>query len=221
MKLGAEDYARIAAAVAAAERTTAGEIRCVLADQRELMPFVLVAGAAALILPGMALIAGVGPDVFTSLTGGWTVIDPTPARALQWYIGLQAAVFAIVAAAGLSPLTRWLTPPALRSALVHRAALAQFMALGLTHTRDRTGVLLFVSLAQRRAEVLADIGIYEKAPTQVWDEVVGLLIAGLKRGDASDGFMQAATRTGEILSAYLPSRTDDSNELPNQVVQVR
>ncbi len=221
MKLSEDDHAKIAAAVAAAERGTSGEIRCVLADKRDLMQLAFVAGAAALVLPGIALIAGLRPDMLTGLTGGWTVIDPAPAQALQVYVALQAVVFAAVIGIGLSPLARWLMPAAWENAIVRRAAEAQFVALGLTHTRDRTGVLLYVSVAQRRAQVLADIGIHAKAPEPVWDEVVALLVEGLKRGDAAEGFAAAATRTGEILSAHLPPRMDDANELPDHVTEVR
>ncbi|HET9161336.1 MAG TPA: TPM domain-containing protein [Caulobacteraceae bacterium] len=92
------------------------------------------------------------------------------------------------------------------------------MALGLHRTRDRTGVLLYVSEAERRAEVFADDGVYARAPPEVWGEVVDRLIAGLKRGAPADGFVSAVERTGEILSACLPPRTDDADELPNDLV---
>ena len=103
--------------------------------------------------------------------------------------------------------------------LAHFAAtLEQFMALGLHRTRDRTGVLLYVSVAERRAEVFADDGIHAKAPPEVWGEVVDRLIGGLKRGAPADGFVAAIERTGEILAAYLPPRDDDTDELANDLV---
>ena len=140
---------------------------------------------------------------------------------LAVYVGAQAIVFAVVMLVGGTPLGRMLTPSAWRKAWVHRAAVTQFEALGLTRTRDATGVLLYVTLAHHRAEVLADSGIHAKAPTQVWDEVVGLLLDGVKRGDAAGGFVNAATRTGEILSAHLPPRSDDANELSDSVFLTR
>jgi putative membrane protein len=221
MKLSEDDHDRIAQAIVTAERGTSGEIRCVLADQRDLMQLAFIAAAVALVLPGLGLILGIGPDVVFGLTGGWSVFDPRPAQYMQLYVATQAVVFAVVVGVGLSPLPRWLTPAQMQAAMVRRAAMAQFVALGLTHTRDRTGVLLYVSLPLRRAEVLADAGIWKAAPEESWDDVVALLVDGLKAGSATDGFVAAVTRTGEILSAYLPPRDDDRNELPDRVMETR
>lgn len=221
MRLSEQDHLKVAQAVAGAERGTSGEIRCVMADGRDPLRVALIAAAAALVLPGIGLVFGLQPQMLLGVTGGWSIADPTPVAALEMFVAEQVVLFLVVLGLGLTPLSRMLTPPAWRKAWAHRAAEAQFEALGLVHTRDRTGVLLYVNLAQRRAEVLADVGIYEKAPTQVWDEVVGMLIDGVKRGDTAEGFAKAATRTGEILSAYLPPRPDDTNELPDGLVRTR
>jgi putative membrane protein len=220
MKLSEQDHLAIAEAVAAAERTTSGEIRCVLADGHDPIRLGFIAACAALIVPALALVAGFHPEAVATRFGGWEAAHPS-AGGLTVYVGAQALLFAVVMLVGGTPIGRALTPPAWRKAWVHRAAVAQFEALGLTRTRDATGVLLYVNLAHHRAEVLADSGIYAKAPSQVWDDVVGLLLDGIKRGAAADGFVQAATRTGEILSAYLPPRPDDANELSDGLIRTR
>lgn len=222
MNLSNEDHLRIAAAVAAAERTTSGEIRCVLAEGRDPVRLGFIAGCAALIVPALALLVGFQPEAVAARLGGWEAGHAGAlASGLAVYVAAQAVVFAVVMLVGGTPLGRMLTPSPWRKALVHRAAVEQFEALGLTRTRDATGVLLYVNLAQHRAEVLADSGIYAKAPTQVWDEVVGLLLEGVKHGDVAEGFVRAAGRTGEILSAYLPPRDDDANELSDSVFLTR
>jgi putative membrane protein len=214
-----EDQARIAEAVAAAEKTTAGEIFCVLApevsDYRET-PLVWAA-AAALILPGAALLAGLRPDVLTRLFGGWTVGHATATdSALSVYIALQAVTFIVAAlVVSIPPVRRALTPGALKAARVKRAAMEQFMNHGLHLTRNRTGVLIFAALAEHRVEVIADEGIYKAAPNTVWDDVVADLIAGMKRARVADGFVAAVTRVGEILSTHVPVREGDTNELPD------
>ena len=222
-----EDHKRIAEAVAAAERGTSGEIRCVLASQsadyrRNALTW---AAGASLLVPAGALLLGFRPEALTKLFGGWTVghlaaRDSQIVAALTTYIGLQTAVFIL---AWLLASWRALRRPrpwrrSWSNARVHTATLGQFMALGLHRTRDRTGVLLYASVAERRAEVFADDGIYAKAPPEVWGEVVDRLLAGLKRGAPADGFVAAVERTGEILAACLPPRDDDTNELPNDLV---
>ncbi|WP_421736265.1 TPM domain-containing protein [Caulobacter sp.] len=222
-KMTPEDQARIASAVAAAEKTTAGEIFCVLApevsDDRET-PLVWAA-ATALVLPAAALLAGLRPDMLTRLFGGWTVghataIDTAIFSTLTVYIALQAAVFILSALfVSIPPVRRALTPGALKTAAVKRAAMDQFMSHGLHLTRDRTGVLIFAALAEHRVEVIADEGIYKAAPNAVWDAVVADLVAGMKQDKVADGFVAAVARVGEILSNHVPVRQADTNELPD------
>jgi putative membrane protein len=221
-----DDAARIAAAVAAAERGTSGEIRCVLADDADPMRAAFAAGCVALAAPALALLFGFAPQNLMGAVGSWTAAHgeagvAAAAAALQAYVAVQAVVLVLALAIAFSPIPRWLTPTAWRKAAVDRAATAQFEALGLANTRERTGVLLYVSLSYRRAEVLADEGIYAKAPHQAWTEVIALLTAPLSRGEAADGFVAAVGRVGEILAAYLPRRDDDTNELPDGPVMTR
>jgi len=227
MTMTEQDHDRIAAAVAKAEATTSGEIYCVLApavsDYRET-PLAWAAGAA-LVLPALALLLGFEPQMLTRLfSGGWDVghaaaADRTIFTALAIYVGLQAVVFVVAAlVVMIPPVRRALTPKSLKAERVHRAAMQQFLSHGLQATRERTGILLFASLAEHRAEVIADEGIYSVAPNAVWDEVVNLLIAGLKRRDIPGGFETAVARCGEILAQYVPPRTDNPNELPDRLV---
>lgn len=229
MAMTEQDHDRIAAAVAKAETTTAGEIYCVLApavsDYRETP--LAWATAAALVLPAAALLLGFQPQTLTALFGGWTVghaaaTDATILTALTTYVALQAAMFVVAAlVVAVPPVRRALTPVSLKAERVHRAAMEQFLSHGLHATRDRTGVLLFASLAERRAEVVADEGIYKVTDPAVWDEVVDLLIAGLKRRKTADGFVAAVELSGRILAAHVPATGDDNpNELPDRLVEL-
>ncbi len=217
------DFDRVAQAVAQAEKTTAGEIICVLApevsDYRETP--LAWAAAAALVLPAAALLAGFRPKMLTRLFGGWTIghqaaQDGAILSALSTYIALQAVVFAVAAlVVSIPAVRRALTPSSLKAARVRRAAMEQFLARGLHMTRDRTGVLIFAALAEHRVEVIADEGIYKAAPNTVWNDVVADLVAGLKRDAIADGFVAAVTRAGQILAAHVPPRPDDANEFPD------
>src|SRR5205085_463078 len=74
----------------------------------------------------------------------------------------------------------------------HTEALRQFFAQGLHQTENRTGVLIFASLAERYAEIVADAGINAKVTPQVWDQAIAALIAGMKQGRAGDGVVASA-----------------------------
>lgn len=223
IEMSPQDLDRIAAAVAQAEKTTAGEIFCVLApevsDYRETP--LAWAAIAALVLPAGALFAGFRPEMLTRLFGGWSVghaaaQDGAILSALSTYIVLQLVVFVIAAlVVSIPPIRRALTPGSLKTARVRRAAMEQFLSHGLHVTRDRTGVLIFAALAEHRVEVIADEGIYAAAPNTAWDTVVADLVAGLKRDRIADGFVAAVARAGEILAAHVPPRPDDRNELPD------
>lgn len=227
MMLTPDDHLRIAEAVAVAERGSRGEIRCVLARESADYGRGAIAWAAgsALVLPAVLLLLAVEPEALARLFGGWTIAhlaaqDNQTAAALAAYVAVQGVVFLLAwGLASWAPLRRRLTPSRVAASRVHAAALEQFAALGLHRTRDHTGVLIYASLAERRAEVLADEGIYARTPPQVWDEVVDRLVAGLRRGDAAGGFVEAISRTGEILADCLPPRDGDRNELPDGLIE--
>jgi putative membrane protein len=181
----------------------------------------------SLIGPPLLLLAGFDPEVLASRFGAWGVGHLAAAEAriastLTVYIAVQTLLFA--GAYGLAawrPVRKLFTPARARKERAHLAAIDQFQALGLPYTRDRTGILLFVSADDHHAEVLADEGIYAKAPKEVWNEVVALLVEGLKRDAPADGFVAAVERSGQILQACLPPRADDRDELPNTLVEAK
>jgi putative membrane protein len=221
--LSQADQDRIAKAVADAEKTTAGEIYCVLApevgDDRNTP--LIWATAAALLLPALALLAGFRPEMLSRLFGGWSVghaaaHDVAILSALLTYVGLQAAIFGVTAALVSIPAVRHaLIPAAIKKARVRQAAMDYFLAKDLHLTRDRTGVLIFAALAEHRVEVIADEGVHAAAPATAWDDVVADLVAGLKRGAIADGFVAAIARAGAVLAAHVPPRPGDTNELPD------
>jgi putative membrane protein len=112
---------------------------------------------------------------------------------------------------------RTLTPKAVKAERVHDAALQQFVSRSLHTTSARTGVLLFVALAEHRAEVIADEGVYAVAPYEVWDSVVARLVDGVKRGRLADGLVAAIERAGEILAEHVPSNGENPNETPDEL----
>lgn len=164
---------------------------------------------------------GLRPEALFGALSGWS--SGQDQDLLRWsdllaYIGLQAVVFAAISGGWLiAPLRRLLTPPGFKTARVRSAAKAQFEALGLTHTRDGTGVLIFASLADHRAEVLADAGIWTKTTPADWQVIAEGLAGRIAAGDIAGGFVQAVGEAGELLAGPFPRADDDRNELPDRL----
>ena len=211
MTLTPSDLEAITASVREAETRTTGEIYCVVsersADYAET-PLVWAAGVA-LLGPALLLLAGVqvsAPD----LLGGWTAAHADSAAQAA---ARQALIGAIL------PARLLLTPRGLKRERVRRRAQEQFIAKNLHATRERTGVLIFVSLAEHMAELIADESIAAKVEPDVWDRAMAALTAGLKRGEPAAGFAAAVGLCADTLAEHFAVRAGDNpNELPDAVV---
>lgn len=150
---------------------------------------------------------------------------------ILWLAGLATGVVAVYAAQILAflgfavlfhwpPLKHLLVPRSVQRRQAQRLAHEQFYAQGLHLTRGRTGVLLFVSVAERYVEILADQGIYQRVPEGTWDRLVAELVARVREGRVAEGFLGAIAACGDILAARCPREPDDRNELPDRLVQI-
>lgn len=223
-----DDKSRVARAVEAAEARTTGEVYCVVAGQSADYREVPLAwgAAAALAVPALLLLGGVrvtAPDLFAE---GWTAAQVTAAAeaaahgALLGAILLQALLFLAVALLVALPSIRLLmTPKPLKRERVQRRAEELFLSKNLAATRERTGILIYVSVAEHMAELIADEGIAAKVDDKVWDEAMARLMAGFKAGEPARGFEDAVGLCADILAEHFPPRPKDNpNELPDHVV---
>ena len=101
---------------------------------------------------------------------------------------------------------------------VQQKAYESFMQLNLHRTKDRTGILIFVSMLEHRIMVIADSGINDEAPENYWQDVVAVLSARIRSGDLANGLCEAITLCGELLAEKFPISEDDQNELKNTVI---
>lgn len=212
-----------------AETRTTGEIFCVAAAEScdyHGTPLAWAAGVA-LLAPAVLLLAGVhvtAPDL--GMFGGWTaqqvedVGEATARAALIGALLLQAALFVGVALLVSIPrVRRALTPRGMKRERVRQRAEEQFIAHSLHATRERTGVLIYVSFAEHMAELIADEKIHAQAPDGTWDEAMAALTSGLKRGEPGAGFTEAIGKCAQVLAEHFPARSGDNpNELPDSVV---
>lgn len=200
MQMSREDHARIAAAIHAAEAKTSGEIICVLARASS--------DYAALPALWAALIA---------LTIPWPLIVFTQWPVQHIFIA-QIFVFALaIFLFSLGNIRVALTPRAVRRAHAHRAAMEQYFIRGVTRTKARTGVLIFVSLAERYARIVADDAIDAKVTRADWQGAVDVLIANVREDHLAEGFIAAIDRCGNILAKHFPREQNDADELPNRI----
>ena len=115
------------------------------------------------------------------------------------------------------PLKHLLVPKPVKQARAALVAKEQFLAQGLHHTQGETGVLIFVSEAERYAEILADRGINNLVPDGAWDKILNQLLAQIKTNNTEAGLIEAISACGNLLAEHVPS-TNDKNELPNHLV---
>ncbi|WP_051554229.1 TPM domain-containing protein [Desulfobulbus elongatus] len=206
--LTADEQERIARTVEEAERRTTGEIVPMVVSASHAYPEAVLTGAAVLSLPA-ALIAAV-----------------TTGSLLWWqdqFLWLFLAFLLL-----FFPLARLLMrlPFLLRpfiserraAAEVERAAVNRFYREGLQDTRDATGVLIYVSVLERRVWILGDRGINERLEPQVWQGFVDTLVTGIREDRAGEALCQVIEEVGALLHAHFPPRADDRNELANLLI---
>ena len=204
-----KEHAGIAAAIRRAELHTAGEIYCVVARSSD--PYFFPAALAVV----MAMLT-VGLGVSFALESLWLSIR-LPLFAAAELLALLAALTVLYAFPGLRIL---LVPRRWQYQRAHDNALKQFLARNVHITAERTGVLIFVSLAEHYAEVVADAGINGRVEQHVWDEIVAELVGHARRDQLALGFETAIARVGRLLAAHFPVTATDSNELDDHLVEL-
>jgi putative membrane protein len=175
MRLHPDDRAAVTAAVTAAELHTSGEIVTIAAarsdDYRDVALLWSVA-ASFLLLALVAAFPAASVDLLDRVRGGWSH-PPTPRTLLTILLVAMAVVFASARALlGWTPLLLALTPGPLKSRRVRGRAVELFRVGAEKRTAGRTGVLLYLSLAEHRAEIVTDAGIHAMVPPETWGEAM-------------------------------------------------
>jgi putative membrane protein len=200
MKIQKQDRERIAAAIRVAESKTSGEIVCVLAEKSSdatALP-IFIAAVAALALP-------------------WLLVNTTAMPVFR-ILSLQVVIFIAAVAVLCLPRVRVaLIPRAARHAVAHRVALEQFAVRGVANTADRTGILIFVSLSERYARIIADEGIAARVHQSEWQGAIDALIAHMRDGRIADGFVTAIEKCGDALARHFPRSETTRDELRDRI----
>ncbi|MEM7305897.1 MAG: TPM domain-containing protein [Planctomycetota bacterium] len=194
---------QVAGAVAEAEKRTVGEIVPAVVERSDPHPQAgWIAGLATLVA-GLGLGAGVLP---------WG----SPLVLLACQVGLFLAGF--LAADRLPDFRRLFISEERATATAQEQALQEFYSLGLHRTEAQTGVLLFVSLLERRVIVLGDAGIDGVVTAAHWEQVDDAILAGVRAGDLGGGLIRGVELCGDVLAEHFPWEEGDRNEVPDRVV---
>jgi putative membrane protein len=124
---------------------------------------------------------------------------------------------AFACSARVPAIRRLFTPRAIRAACTRAAAREAFVDQNIACTRDRTGILIYVSTFERRAEVVVDIGIIRRENDGELAAAIVKIEWAIDDGGNLEAFEQAVRELGEWLAQSLPPRIDDTNELADEV----
>lgn len=193
---------RISDAVREAEKQTAGEIVPMLVGQSDEYP-----GARWRLAIVTALLSGALAYFFLDdFDPVWILWAQIPGLYIGYWLGSFGAV---------------LRPFLVSSKIdeeVHQRAVQAFFLHNLHATKDRTGILVMVSLLEHRVEILADTGINAKVPRDMWEKILNDMIGKIKSGDLTEGFCTAVRECGEVLAKDFPGAHENPNELSDRVI---
>jgi len=154
--------------------------------------------------------------VYGGWGGEWTMGQLFAALLILLIIGFLALRFATAPDA----VRMSLTPRATKTRRVRARAVLLFRAAIEARTATRTGVLLYVSLAEHRAEIVTDDAVLTKVSPDAWGEAMAALVEGLKDGRTGDGMVAAIGQVGAVLADHFPFTGTDPNELPDRLIEL-
>ena len=216
------DRIRIGAAVTAAEANSDGEIVTVVSGQSDSYNDVVLHWAVLVLFLAVAVAAAIPGRLILLLdvvAGGWDTW--TPGELIAILLVVLAVKFLIARwIFGLRPIRLALTPHGTKARRVRRRGLLLFRLATENRTRAKTGVLLYLSLAEHRAEIVADAAIHAKAPQEEWGEAMAALVAAMRDNRPGDGMAAAIERIGAVLARHFPHTGTDPNEMPDRLIEL-
>jgi putative membrane protein len=216
-----EDHALVTDAVAKAERESDGEIVTVVAERSDSYHDVGLHYAllAMLLVPAIgAVLPQSWYDWAAGLVLGWN--EPLSIRFVMLAMLVKMALVFLIVRFALARMS-WrmaLTPGGTKTRRVRRRAMEMFRIAAERRTRARTGVVLYLSLLERRAEIVADEAIHSRVEPEIWGEAMAELIAKVKEGRPGEGMALAVGKIGAVLASCVPLTPDNPNELPDRPI---
>jgi len=204
-----QDRQRLADAVKAAEQSTSGEIVPYIVGQSDTYPEALWRAGS---LVGLSILC-----IFSVLYLATDLWLPFGIAEVAVFV-IAGFALAVLVLALMPSLKLLLVPSSMLTQRVEERASMAFLAEEVFSTRERTGILLFVSLLEHRVRVLGDSGINAQVRQEEWDEIVKVIVAGMKTGRPTDALIEAIGKCGVLLEKRgVHIRPDDTDELDNTI----
>jgi len=221
--LSAEDHRRVSDAVAGAEMHTSGEIVTVVADRSDGYTDVAFAWAALAAFTALTVFA-MFPEFFLAkvewVLGGWVhdwtkreVLGIATALAILKFLGVWLILL-------WTPLRFLLIPGPIKTARALGRAIDLFKVGAERRTHGRTGILIYLSMREHRAEIVADEAIVSKVTPETWGEAMAAMLAHIKDGRLAEGMIAGVEKVGAVLAEHFPRAEDDTNELPDRLIEL-
>lgn len=215
--------ALIGETVSAAEANTSGEIVTVLAETSDGYTDVALLWAAGAAFTAMSVFAAVPQpflDAWDMLTASWGHVWSAGELA-SMVIALGLVTFlAVMLIQQWPPLKYALIPAPTKTIRVHNQAVRQFKVGARGRTAARTGVLIYLSMREHRAEIVADESIAAKVSAEVWGEAMGDMLVHIRKGAIAEGLAAGIRDVGFVLAEHFPRGSEDDNELPDALIEV-
>jgi len=221
--MSADDHALVSAAVAEAEKTTDGEIVTIVTDVSDDYRETAYVWASLSALAVLALLASF-PDFYLSkfalLSGEWN-----PEFSNGEYLAIAGSLallkwIVIWLVFHWQPIRLFLTLPFAKKRAVRLRAIDLFKVGTESRTIGRTGILIYLSLKEHRAEIVADEAISGKVSGEVWGDAMLALVDHTRAGRPGEGMAEAVKQIGIVLSEHFPKSDDNPNELPDRLIEL-
>ncbi|AGF78875.1 putative membrane protein [Desulfocapsa sulfexigens DSM 10523] len=205
----ADEQKQISDAVHLAELKTSGELVPMLVCESHSYPLAAVRGGT--------LVASIGALLGSPMVARQFWLEPTNVWVfLALFVPLFLLTHFLIKI--FPGLKRWFLSSSEKDEEVQNSAFAAFFTEKLYKTKDANGILIYISLLERRAWIIADSGINKRIPQEKWQDAVAVITDGIRRKEQCQALCKAIAMVGDILEKEFPIQDDDRNELHNLII---
>lgn len=223
-QLSEADHKLVTTAVGEAEKSTDGEIVTIvtdLSDKYHDAGLQWAMGVTFLFLSSLAIFPAFYQSIIIGLFGGWEQDFTTAGEQMAVLFVASVALFLVMRYVfAWMPLRLFVTPKSTKQRRVRRRAIDFFKVGAERRTMGLTGILIYVSLKEHRAEIVADEAIAEKVSPEVWGEAMVALIDEVRAGRPGEGMAAAVRLVGVVLEEHFPKTDNNPNELPDRLIEI-